>query len=64
MDPSHLAVAFQDIKLYGIRSCMILKEYNASVGGDYVNKILISENKIFTVTNSGYYKIFNYSTQE
>ena len=42
MDPSHLAVGYQDIKLYGIRSCMILKEYNVSIGGDYLNKILTS----------------------
>ena len=64
MDPSHLAVGYQDIKLYGIRSCMVMKEYNVSVGGDYLNKILISENRIYAVTNSGMVKIFNYSTQE
>lgn len=64
MDPSHLAVGYQDIKLYGIRSCMVLKEYHVSMGGDYLNKIFISENKIYAVTNSGLTKIFNYATQE
>jgi hypothetical protein len=64
IDPSHLAVGYQDIKLYGIRSCMVLKEYGVSSGGDFINRILISDNKIYSVTNSGLVKIFNYSTQE
>ena len=29
-----------------------------------MNKMLISENRIVAVTNSGFLKIFNYSTQE
>ena len=34
------------------------------MSGDYVNKMLISDNRIVAVTNSGLLKIFNYSTQE
>ena len=64
MDPSHLCVGYQDIKLYGIRSCIILKEYHISGGNDYLNKIFISENRIIAITNSGLCKILNYSTQE
>jgi WD40 repeat protein len=64
IDPSHLAVGYQDIKLYGIRSCMVLKEYSVSSGGDFINKILISEGRIYAIANSGLVKIFNYSTQE
>lgn len=33
MDPSHLGVGHQDIKLYGIRSSQVLKEYNVSLSG-------------------------------
>lgn len=43
---------------------MVLKEYGVSAGGDFINKILISDNKIYVATNSGLLKIFNYSTQE
>lgn len=64
MDPSHLAVGYQEIKLYGVRSCMVLKEYHVSSGGDYLNKIFISDNKIYAITNGGLVKIFNYGTQE
>lgn len=64
IDPSHIALGYQDIKLYGIRSCMVLKEYGVSGGGDFINSILISDNKIYSATNSGLVKIFNYSTQE
>lgn len=43
---------------------MVLKEYGVSAGGDFINKIFISDNKIHVATNSGLLKIFNYSTQE
>lgn len=61
-DVSHLLVGYQDIKLYGVRSCLVLKEYNVGTG-DYLHRILASENKIYAVTNSGLVKIFNYATQ-
>jgi len=65
MDDSHICLAHQDIKLYGIRSCMVLKEYNVStVASDFINNVLISDNRIVAITNSGTIKIFNYSTQE
>ena len=65
MDPSHICLAQQDIKLYGIRSCLVLKEYALNTAGnDYVNRVLISDNRLFAVTNSGLLKIFNYSSQE
>jgi hypothetical protein len=41
MDPSHLLIGYQDIKLYGVRSCLVLKEYNVGTG-DYLNRILVS----------------------
>jgi hypothetical protein len=64
LDPSHLLVGYQDIKLYGIRSCMVLKEYNVSTTNDYINSVFASENRIYSVTNSGVLKIFSYATQE
>ena len=65
MDASHICLAHQDIKLYGIRSCLVLKEYNVSAAGsDFVNRVLISDNRVFAITNSGLIKIFNYSSQE
>lgn len=64
IDPSHIALGYQDVKLYGVRSCMVLKEYGVSAGGDFINSIIISDNKIYCATNSGLVKIFNYSTQE
>lgn len=42
MDPSHLAIGYQDIKLYGVRSKTILKEYLLSVHNDFINSLLIS----------------------
>jgi len=41
LDPAHLLLGYQDIKLYGIRSCLVLKEYSVSAG-DFMNKILVS----------------------
>lgn len=64
IDLSHIILGYNDLKLYGIRSCTVLKEYNLSVNNDYVNKLLASENKIYAITNGGYLKIFSYSTQE
>ena len=43
---------------------MVLKEYNLSSSNDFLNKIMVSENKLYAATNSGLIKIFNYSTQE
>ncbi len=65
MDASHICLAHQDIKLYGIRSCLVLKEYSVSAtGSDFVNRVLVSDNRVFAITNSGLIKIFNYSSQE
>lgn len=33
-------------------------------GNEFINKVLISENRVFAITNSGLLKIFNYSSQE
>jgi WD40 repeat protein len=30
LDPSHILAGYQDIQLYGIRSCTAIKEYNLS----------------------------------
>jgi hypothetical protein len=44
---------------------LVLKEYALNTtGNDYVNRVLISDNRLFAVTNSGLIKIFNYSSQE
>ena len=64
LDPSHLVVGYQDVNLYGIRSCTVLKEYNVSLGGDFVTKLLANEGRLYVITTSGLIKIFSYNTQE
>lgn len=63
LEPAHLLVAYQDVRLYGVRSCLVLKEYNMG-GTDYVQKVLANEGRVFAVTNSGLLRIFSYATQE
>ena len=63
IDPSHLLVAHQDIRLYGIRGCTVLKEYTISAGADFVHSIFASDGRVMAVTNSGLFKLFSYATQ-
>lgn len=64
VDPAHLLLAHQDIRLYGIRGCTVLKEYGVSAGSDFIHSVFASENRVLAVTNSGLLKIFSYATQE
>jgi WD40 repeat protein len=42
VDPSHLLVGYKEtIKLYGIRSCNILKQYKCS-NAEYISTIFVS----------------------
>ena len=62
LDPSHILTGYQDIQLYGIRSCTVIKEYNLSTNNEFINKILVSENRVYAITNAGLVKVFSYST--
>lgn len=67
IDPSHILVGSQDIRLYGIRSCLVLKEYRSEsrLGGkDPWHSLFASDNKIYAVTNASCVRIYNYATQE
>ena len=64
IDPSHILAASEDIRIIGIKSGKILREFKGHL--NYVNDLLISDDgtKLVSGASDGSIKFWNYSTSE
>lgn len=74
IDSSQLAVGYQNVQLYGIRGCNLLKEYlcggeKSNMSQEYLIELAVCSNslngnRVLTFGQTGTIRIFNFKTQE